>query len=72
MNSPMYIGVVIRPDDPPETKVICVAHSETLAEVEGVALREYAKAQQEWEARINKEEPPMWDTYICMRRDRIH
>lgn len=71
MNSPLYLGVVIKPDAPAGQQVTTVSYSEDRGQVTGDAVREWQKAQHDWESSGGIEagaEPPMWDVYICERR----
>lgn len=68
MNSPFYIGVVIHPDKTADKQIDVVYSGEDYAAADAQARRSWAEAQAAWNENPNKEEPPLHDVYVCVRR----
>lgn len=70
MNSPAYLGVVIKPDNLDDRQVEAAGYSDNPAVANGQAMREWQKAEAEWQGKLpsTRVESPMHDLYVCVRR----
>jgi len=70
MNSPLFIGAVIKPDNLDGKQVEPASYGENPHVVNGQAARDWQKEQATWDARhpSTRVEPPMHDLYVCVRR----
>lgn len=70
MNSPLFLGVVIKPDNADGKQVEPSAYGEDPNVVNGQAMRDWQKEQAAWDTRHpdTRVEPPMHDLYVCARR----